>query len=61
MHDNDKKEDEKYGVDYGRLGTCFAYARGGDKFVMPLKKCRFYDTTVYCPNDTDGYLHAGMY
>ena len=49
---------EKYGTDFGYLGTCFEYARKGGKYIMPPRDCQFYDVTVKCPRDVDGYLAA---
>ena len=53
--DEDRK---KYGTDFGYLGTCFEYARKGGKYIMPPRDCQFYDVTVKCPRDVDGYLTA---
>eukprot|EP00943_MAST-04B_sp_MAST-4B-sp1_P009760 g9760.t1 len=58
-HNHYSKEDEKkFGTDFGMLGTCFQYARSGGKYIMPPKDCKFYDMTVKCPNDIDGYIKA---
>lgn len=40
------------------LGPCFPETRGSKPYILPPKRCKFYDTEVWCPRDPEMFVKA---